>query len=92
LIVQQLDNQDLKESLPHGEFGKWLEEKVEFSQPTANRFMRASEAFENYSTLNNLTQSKIFALLDVPPEEREEFIQSNPVDDIEEDIISWELD
>lgn len=66
----------VKESLPYGEWGKYLEKKVNFSQPTASRFIRSAETFKDYSTLNNLTQSKIFALLDVPSEEREDFITS----------------
>jgi DNA repair exonuclease SbcCD ATPase subunit len=72
----------VKESLPHGAWGQWLHNKVDFSQPTANRFMRAAEAFSNYSALNNLTQTKIFALLDLPQEERDEFIQDNPVEEM----------
>jgi hypothetical protein len=72
----------VKETIPHGEWGKWLEEKVEFSQWTANKFMRAANELSNCGTLNNLSNSKVFALLDLPPEEREPFIQSNPVDEM----------
>jgi len=70
----------VKELLPHGEWGKWLEEKVDFSQWTANKFMKAATEFSNYGTFNNLTQSKIFALLDLPPEERQPFAESHPVE------------
>jgi chromosome segregation ATPase len=68
---------EAKEQLPHGEWGKWLEERVEFSNVTATRFMRVAKEGGNLSTLKDLSQSKIFALLDIPQEEREEFI-SNP--------------
>jgi len=73
---------EAKELLPHGEWGKWLEEKVEFSQRNANNFMRVAKEFSNSQTYSNLTQSKIFALLDVPQEEREEFIETNSVEDM----------
>lgn len=73
---------EAKELLPHGEWGKWLEEKVEFSQRNANNFMRVAKEFSNSQTYSNLTQSKIFALLDIPQEEREEFIENNPVEDM----------
>lgn len=36
--------------------------------------MKVGSEFSNYQTLGNLTQSKIFALLDVSTEEREDFI------------------
>jgi hypothetical protein len=67
----------VKESLPHGEWGKWLGEKVDFSNVTATRFMRVANEFSNLSTLKDLTQSKIFALLDVPTEERKDFISES---------------
>lgn len=31
---------EAKDLLPHGEWGKWLREKVEFSQSSANNFMK----------------------------------------------------
>jgi len=65
----------VKRQLPHGEFGRWLEEKVDFSQQHASRLMRVAEEFQNYSSLSNLGRTKIFALLSVPAGEREEFIQ-----------------
>jgi len=36
-----------KQGLPHGEWGKYLKEKVDFSQVTANKFMRISEEYSN---------------------------------------------
>ena len=72
----------VKESLPHGEWGKWLEEKVDFKQTTASKFMRVAKEFSNFHTYENLTQSKIFALLDLPQEDRETFVKENPVDEM----------
>jgi chromosome segregation ATPase len=72
----------IKESLPHGEFGKYLKEKVDFSHMTANRFMNAARECSNSTAMLNLEPTKIFALLDLPHEEREEFIKSNPVEEM----------
>lgn len=62
--------------LPHGEWGKWLEERVEFSYRQAARFMQVAKEFSNVPTLAglstamwNLPPTKIYALLDLPTEE-----------------------
>lgn len=47
---------EAKEQLSHGQWGDWLKEKVEFSQATANRFMRVANELANSSTLTNLSQ------------------------------------
>lgn len=64
----------IKEKLPHGEWGNFLKEKVDFTERTAQRFMRVANEFSNPTTLSDLGQSKLFALLDLPSDEREEFI------------------
>lgn len=71
-----------KGSLPHGEWGKYLDEKVDFSQRTANNFMKVANEFSNSQTLANLSQSKVFALLSLPQDERETFVKENPVDEM----------
>ncbi|MBW9154889.1 DUF3102 domain-containing protein [Clostridium tagluense] len=68
---------EAKSQLVHGEWGKWLQEKVEFSQETARKFMKVGTEFSNSNTYGNLNQSKIFALLDVPAEEREDFMSNH---------------
>lgn len=68
---------EAKSQLPHGEWGKWLEEKVEFKERTAQRFMQAANEYSNPSTLTHLSQSKIFALLGLPQDQRQDFINSN---------------
>lgn len=72
----------VKESLPHGEWGKYLDSKVDFSQQTAQRFMKVATEFSNTSTLRDLGQSKVFALLSLPQEERETFVKENPVNEM----------
>ncbi|WP_373854705.1 DUF3102 domain-containing protein [Clostridium arbusti] len=48
--------------------------KVDFHQTTANKFMRLAKEFGNVPTLAGLTTSKLYALLDVPSEDREDFV------------------
>lgn len=73
---------EVKEQLPHGEWGKWLEEKVEFSQETARRFMKVAEEFGNSNPGLNLPFKKMFLLTSLEQEQREEFVESNPVEDM----------
>lgn len=71
-----------KELVPHGEWGKWLEDKVTFTRQTANKFMRIADEYSNVNANLQLGTQKLWLLLDVPSEEREEFIQENNVDDM----------
>ena len=71
---------EAKEQLQHGQWGKWLEEKVDFSQNTAGQFMRVAKEFSNSESVKNLGTRKLFLLLDVPAEKREEFIENNNLD------------
>lgn len=73
---------EAKELLPHGEWGKWLSERVQFSHRTANRFMQVYTEFSNSSALTNLTFNQLTELLALPPEEREEFVQQNDVENM----------
>lgn len=65
---------EAKAQLTHGEWLPWLEEKVEFSEATAQRFMRLAREYENPSLVTDLGASKALQLLALPPFEREEFI------------------
>lgn len=76
---------EAKQYVPHGEWGKWLEEAVDFSQSTANNLMRIFEEYGSNQlslfgdnakseTLGNLSYTQAVALLAIPAEEREEFI------------------
>lgn len=82
-----------KEMLPHGEFGAWVKEETGYSQSTANNFMRLFQEYGaaqeslfgaevNSQTFGNLPYSKALALLAIPAEEREEFVQENHVEDM----------
>ena len=84
---------EVKELLPHGEWGGYLETQVEYSQSTANNFMRLFEEYgsaqnslfgaeSNSQALGNLPYTKALMLLAVPSEQREEFVESNDIEDM----------
>ncbi len=65
---------EAKAMLSHGEWLPWLTEQVEFSERTAQNFMRLSREWSNPQTLADLGASKALTLLALPPEEREQFV------------------
>ena len=83
---------EAKSLLPHGEWGEWLKNRVNFSQKTANNWMKLYEEFGMDQTtlsgssisqaISNLDYTKLLALLAVPREEREEFIEENDVENL----------
>ena len=81
---------EAKSVLPHGEWGSWLKEQVQFSQSTANNYMKI---YERYGTdqqnlfgdakseaVGNLPYTKALKLLAVPDDEVEDFIAENNVE------------
>ena len=73
---------EAKSLLPHGEWGNWLKERVEFSPSTAQNFMKIFDEYgteqislfgdkANTQTLGNLPYTKALRLLSLPAEERE---------------------
>lgn len=73
---------EAKELVSHGEWGGWLKDNVNYSQSTANNFMRVSSEYANSQTLANLNYSQAVALLSVPAEEREQFAEENNASDM----------
>ena len=73
---------EAKEMLSHGEWRSWLEERVEFSERSAQRFMRLAREWSNPTTLSDLGASKALSLLALPPEERERFMADHNVIDM----------
>ena len=69
----------VKAIIPHGEWGNYLKDKVSFTQQTANKLMRCAKEFSNYATSHNLPLSKMFELLALPAENREEFTKQNNI-------------
>ncbi len=81
----------------HGEWGEWLEQKVPFSQRTAEMYMKVYRELNeeqqslfssNSQAISNLEFTKFVKLLAVPKEERESFVEENDV----ENISTRELD
>lgn len=75
---------EAKALVPYGEWGEYIERELEYSQSTAQNFMRIFEEFgaaqqslfgpvAESQTLGNLSYTKALKLLAVPREEREEF-------------------
>lgn len=73
---------EAKDMLPHGEWLPWLNERVEFSERTARRFMKLYRECSNRPALADLGASKALALLALPPEEREQFMEDHNVIDM----------
>jgi hypothetical protein len=63
-----------KEQVAHGEWGGWIEQNTDFTRMHASRIMRAAEEFSNVTSLLQMPPTKVFALLDVPAADRENFL------------------
>lgn len=83
-IGRRLD--EAKRALPYGKWGEWLKNEVEFSQSTANNFMKLYEEYGasqisffgasvDSQTFGNLPYSKALQLLAIPRDERESFAE-----------------
>ena len=87
---------EAKQAIPHGEWLPWLNERVEFSERTAQNFMRLAREWSNPQVLADLGAAKALTLLALPAEERESFIAENHVVGGEEktviDMTSRELE
>lgn len=69
---------EAKEKLQHGEWGDWLRERIDFSQRTANQFMRIAKEFgTNPQMIINLDTTKIYLLMELPVEDRDSFIKGH---------------
>ena len=60
---------EAKKIVGHGGWSKWLEDKVDFSQEIARRFMNIADEYANSNSGRNLGTRKLFLLLDIPSEE-----------------------
>ena len=73
---------EAKGMLQHGQWQPWLEHNAQFSYRTAARFMQVAERFANVSALAGLEASKVYALLDVAPDQLEGFVEQNDVENL----------
>ena len=70
---------EAKAIVPHGQWGAWLAENVDYSERTAQNLMRVFEEYgkkPNPPAFADLSYSKALALLGLPWEERSELIES----------------
>ena len=73
---------EAKSMLLHGEWLPWLNSKVGYSEKTAQNFMRLAREFSNPQALADLGATKALALLALPTEERERFLEDHNVIDM----------
>lgn len=84
---------EAKELVPHGEWGNWLEEEVDYSKSTANNLMKIFEEYgstqitlldDNLKSqaFGNLNYSQAVLLLGLPSDDREKFVEDNKVDEM----------
>lgn len=78
---------EAKALLEHGQWGDWLRNEVEFSQDVAGRFMLLAREYPNSAPERNLSYSNLLALLAVPADEREEFMEAtHTVDGVDKTV------
>ena len=83
---------EAKAMLDHGQWGPWLREEVDFSQSSANNFMRIFEEYgaqqvslfgdANSQALGNLPYTHALRLLALPAEERESFAEEHHAEEL----------
>lgn len=85
--------QELKELLPHGEFGKYIEDNLSYSQRKAQQFMQIADAYgdenspyfkaiSNAHTCADLSISNALRLLALPETEVESFVEEHSPADL----------
>ncbi|OMF37460.1 hypothetical protein BK133_05230 [Paenibacillus sp. FSL H8-0548] len=68
---------EAKTLVAHGEWGEWLKTNVNYSQSTAGNFMKIATDYQSTPALSNLSYSQAVALLSLPAEDRETFVEEN---------------
>lgn len=79
---------EAKVQLKHGEWLPWLREKVEFSETSAQNFMRIAREYGNTHLVGDLGASKALVLLALPASERENFASEKHLVNGEEKSVS----
>jgi len=84
---------EAKELVEHGQWGIWLETKVDYSQSTAENFMKIFKEYKDNQlslfgdlsqsqTLGKLNATKLLLLTSIPADEREQFVEDNDAENI----------
>ncbi|MBQ8691256.1 MAG: DUF3102 domain-containing protein [Phascolarctobacterium sp.] len=93
---------EAKGMMEHGKFGVWLQESVAYSQSTANNLMKIFEEYgscqitmfgdnANSQTFGNLSYSQAVALLGIPKEERETFVEEHHAEELSISELKTEI-
>ncbi|MBQ8288114.1 MAG: DUF3102 domain-containing protein [Clostridia bacterium] len=94
---------EAKVGVPYGDWGKWLEENVDYSVSTANNLMKLYNEYGDkpQQSLFDDNSNDIFAMLSpsqalvltaLPKEERKEFVETHDVSDISVRELQKEVD
>lgn len=79
---------EAKQQMQHGEWIPWLKDKVEFTERSAQNFMKIAQEYSKTQPVSFLPYTKLLALLQVPDAEREEFLQETHLVDGQEKTVS----
>lgn len=90
--------QEAKEKVGHGGFGDWCQENLNYSQDTAQKFMRLAKEYgdpdsvlANTAMSRNFSISNALSLLKLPEEDREKFVEEHPVEDMTNKALEDEI-
>lgn len=78
---------EAKALLSHGEWLPWLTDRVEFSEATAQNYMKLVRKYSNPEALRDLGYTKALMLLSLPDGSRDEYIEAAHVVDGEEKTV-----
>lgn len=70
---------EAKQIVPHGQWGKWLEENAEVSERTAQDMMQAYKRFGGIPQIEGIGKAKLFRMLPLPDGAVEQFLKENDV-------------
>lgn len=70
---------EAKSKVSHGEWGSWLKQKVQFTQRTADKYMKIAVVFGEgkWKSLSNLGVTKLGMLIEIPDEKRDAYIENH---------------
>lgn len=72
-----------KKQIPHGEWMDWVDRNLGYTYDQTKSLIRVYQEYSKSGTFHDLGFSKVYALTSIKDEEeREEFINNNPVEDM----------
>ena len=72
----------IQAQLPHGEFGRWCESELNYTDRTARRFMRAYEEFGIRTSMSELNSTQMITMLGLPEEAKTEIVEKNDMSEM----------